>query len=124
MNQLGIVNIVAPSEQWLETIYPKWITRSAIRFSLVFWLADSHTRPSESYPLPCPEPPDARGEFVHLANVHHPDNWRRKTSCNKPVTAPDTKRVINLNFKDSPYWNMDLPEKEKAEAKWWQVWKE
>ena len=27
--------------------------------------------------------------------------------------AADTKRVINLNFKDSPYWNMDLPEKEK-----------
>ncbi|HEX4843589.1 MAG TPA: outer membrane protein assembly factor BamD [Limnobacter sp.] len=38
--------------------------------------------------------------------------------------AEDTKRVINLNFKDSPYWNMDLPEPAKTEAKWWQVWKD
>jgi len=32
--------------------------------------------------------------------------------------------VIELNFKDSPYWKMDLPEKKKTEAEWWQVWKE
>lgn len=41
----------------------------------------------------------------------------------KPL-AEDTKRVIKLNFKDSPYWNMDLPEPDKVEAKWWQVWKD
>jgi outer membrane protein assembly factor BamD len=43
---------------------------------------------------------------------------------NMTTLAADTKRVINMNFKDSPYWEMDLPEKEKAEAKWWQVWKD
>ncbi|HEX4880270.1 MAG TPA: outer membrane protein assembly factor BamD [Limnobacter sp.] len=38
--------------------------------------------------------------------------------------AEDTKRVIDLNFKDSPYWKMDLPEPQKTESKWWQVWKD
>lgn len=43
---------------------------------------------------------------------------------NMTALAADTKRVIDLNFKNSPYWNMELPEKNKAQSKWWQVWKE
>lgn len=38
--------------------------------------------------------------------------------------AEDTKRVINLNFKDSPYWKQDLPATKQEVAKWWQVWKD
>lgn len=38
--------------------------------------------------------------------------------------AEDTKRVINLNFKESAYWKQDLPEPKPVDAKWWQVWKQ
>lgn len=48
---------------------------------------------------------------------------RSYEKLNMTALAEDTKRVINLNFKDSPYWNQDLPEPEKVEAKWWQVWR-
>jgi outer membrane protein assembly factor BamD len=49
---------------------------------------------------------------------------RSYEKLNMTALAADTKRVIELNFKDSPYWKMDLPEKKKTEAEWWQVWKE
>lgn len=49
---------------------------------------------------------------------------RSYEKLNMETLAADTKRVINLNFKDSPYWNMDLPEKERVESKWWQVWRD
>ncbi|MCQ8896234.1 outer membrane protein assembly factor BamD [Limnobacter humi] len=38
--------------------------------------------------------------------------------------AEDTKRVIDLNFKNSPYWKQELPDpRNTTDAQWWQVWK-
>jgi outer membrane protein assembly factor BamD len=49
---------------------------------------------------------------------------RSYEKLNMTDLANDTKRVINLNFKNSPYWKMDLPEKTQKQSKWWQVWKD
>jgi outer membrane protein assembly factor BamD len=44
---------------------------------------------------------------------------------NMTSLAEDTKRIINLNFKNSSYWKQELPEiRNLEEPKWWQVWKD
>jgi outer membrane protein assembly factor BamD len=52
-------------------------------------------------------------------------NLRCYEKLGMTALAEDTKRVINMNFKDSPYWKQELPEPKNLETpKWWQVWKD
>lgn len=40
------------------------------------------------------------------------------------VLAADTKRVIETNFPQSPYWGMEVPKKADVDKKWWQIWRD
>lgn len=50
-------------------------------------------------------------------------SYRCYQKMNLPQLAQDTKRVIDTNFPNSPYWNMEVPEKTEIKSHWWQVWK-
>ncbi|HEX5485447.1 MULTISPECIES: outer membrane protein assembly factor BamD [Limnobacter] len=51
-------------------------------------------------------------------------SYRCYQKLNMAQLAQDTKRVIDKNFPNSPYWNMEVPEKQNIKTHWWQVWKD